>query len=344
MGEALRAAGVGNVALVHGTFVGQDPWGLLAELARLVPDAGDALRVLSKACVDRAVGQAGNYTRQFAAELERGLSAAGTPIGVARIDWSGQNNHLGRAEGVVRVVEALARPLLDGNRRVLLWGHSHAGNVFALLSQLLGGGRRAIDAFFRTVRVYYRWPIVGWIDLPRWRRARTLLYKLVLSNVAPRLDLVTFGTPIRYGWNPAGYGRLLHFINHRPAPGLPPWQAPFPPQPQRMLAGLDGDYVQQLGIAGTNLAPSLFAWRALWADARLNRLLQPDLEPAGVYERFRAGARVPEEGTTLLVDYGPPAGHVGQHLAGHAVYTERPWLLFHAEETARRFYTTLKSP
>ena len=32
---------------------------------------------------------------------------------------------------------------------------------------------------------------------------------------------MTFGTPIRYGWDSGGYARLLHFIHHRPAPGLP---------------------------------------------------------------------------------------------------------------------------
>lgn len=40
----------------------------------------------------------------------------------------------------------------------------------------------------------------------------------------------------------------------------------------------------------------------------------------------------------MLVDYGPPEGNIAQHLAGHAVYTRKRWMLFHAEEVARRFY------
>ena len=47
---------------------------------------------------------------------------------------------------------------------------------------------------------------------------------------------------------------------------------------------------------------------------------------------------VPEEGTSLLVDYGPAQGHIAQHFAGHAVYTRPEWMLFHAEEVTRRFY------
>lgn len=56
-------------------------------------------------------------------------------------------------------------------------------------------------------------------------------------------------------------------------------------------------------------------------------------------ERFKAGAIVPEEGATLLVDYGPPDGTIAMHHAGHAVYTGTKWLLFHAEEVARQFYS-----
>jgi len=112
----------------------------------------------------------------------------------------------------------------------------------------------------------------------------------------------------------------------------------FPPKLDDVLSAADGDYVQQLGIAGTNVMPSVFAWRSWLADKRLNDLLQHDLGGQKPADRFQAGAIVPDEGTTLLVDYGPLEGGVAQHLAGHAVYTARQWLLFHAEETVRRFY------
>jgi hypothetical protein len=55
-------------------------------------------------------------------------------------------------------------------------------------------------------------------------------------------------------------------------------------------------------------------------------------------ERFRAGVRVADRGTTLLVDYGLTRGGLGDHCGGHAVYVRPEWLLFHAEETARRLY------
>jgi hypothetical protein len=163
------------------------------------------------------------------------------------------------------------------------------------------------------------------------------------------LDFVTFGTPIRYGWDSGGYGRLLHFVNHRPANGLPPYRAPFPPRERDVRAAADGDYVQQLGIAGTNFAPTLLALGALLADLRLGRLLQGGIRRRDLPDYLLCGMRVPAEGTTLLVDYGAPRENrapqnVVKHLAGHAVYTRPEWMLFHAEEVARRLYGEIVGP
>src|SRR5207237_3861948 len=99
-----------------------------------------------------------------------------------------------------------------------------------------------------------------------------------------------------------------------------------------------GDYVQQIGIAGTNVAPSIFAWRAWTADRRLNALLQPHLLARDLLARLMQGKRVPDEGSTLFVDYGPPSGGLLQHMAGHAVYTRQDWMLFHAEQVVKRLY------
>lgn len=339
VGAAYRAAGVAAVYLVHGTFVGHDAFGVLGELARLFPAAGEFVRNIARQLINKLTDEAGNYTSEFADLFEISINAPGQRrIPVRLFEWSSENNHIGRADGAVRLINELGSLELTPGQRLLMWGHSHAGNVFALVSQLCGGDRDAIEKFFAAAQVYYTWPLLGCTDIPFWRQARKLLSgpRRVLADRP--LDFVTFGTPIRYGWNSAGYGRLLHFVYHRPAAGLPDYQAPFPPSPDRVMRAADGDYVQQLGIAGTNIPPSIFSWRARWAENRLANLLQNDLGDGDMLDRLRAGARVSESGTTLLVDYGLPTGGIWEHHAGHALYTRKDWLLFHAEETVKRLY------
>ena len=345
VGRALDRAGVAAVYLAHGTFVGPDALGVLAELARVFPKAGRPVRRIIKRIVDKITCEVGNYTGQYAQAFESAINSPDRPhIPVRRFHWSSENHHIGRADGAVRMIDELALRRVKPHQRILLWGHSHAGNVFALITNLLAkgddeaGNANALNEFFRATEIYYRWPIVGCVDIPVWRRVRDLLGDRSAPLFDVPLDIVTFGTPIRYGWDSSGYGHLLHFINHRPARGLPDYRAAFPPRVHDIMEAADGDYIQQLGIAGTNIMPSMFAWRSWLADNRLKELLQQDISPAKPLDRFEAGAIVPHEGTTLLVDYGPLQGGIAEHLAGHAIYTSKQWMLFHAEETAKRFY------
>lgn len=333
IGDRYRQAGVDTVYLAHGTFAGDDALGFIRNWSSLFPELADKLRRIHKDTVDKLAKDAGNYTADFASEFER---AIGVPVRLFR--WSSENHHIARAHAAVCLIDELASLGLSPGRRVLLWGHSHAGNVLALVTNLLGADRPTRDRFFRTCRSYYRWPIYGRVDLPAWQRVRRLLDKDEHSRGLPNLDLVTFGTPIRYGWDTDGYARLLHFVNHRPREGLPPYQTAIPRSPEDVLAAVDGDYIQHWGIAGTNLAPNALAWRTWVADVRLGRWLQRSVRRRDLFERLKAGMRVAEDGETLLVDYGPMEGNITQHLAGHAVYTRLPWLPFHAEQVARRFY------
>jgi hypothetical protein len=148
--------------------------------------------------------------------------------------------------------------------------------------------------------------------------------------------LVTFGTPIRYGWDADGFANLLHFIYHRPREGLTPYRTVMPRTPTEVLHATDGDYIQQWGVAGTNLLPDAVAWRTWLAELRLHKLLQGQLRVRDLPQRLGFGQRVPQDGRTLLVDYSlDPQSSV---LAGHAVYTRIQWLEFHVAEVARYFY------
>ncbi len=230
-------------------------------------------------------------------------------IPVRLFEWSGEESHLGRADGAVRMIDELTSLELEPGQRVVLWGHHHAGNIFALATFLLSGRRAAVARFFRAVRIYYRWPLLGCVDIPVWNRVRRRLHGGRSPLRGVELDFVTFGTPFCYTWSPGAYSRLLRLVDPRGA------------VPSREVN-----------------SPGFFAWRSRSADRRLGRLLkvlstalQPD--DAAPADELGSNAATPGYATTVVVDYGEE--DLG---SGHSAYVRREWLLFHAEETVRRFY------
>lgn len=339
VGDQLRAAGVTAIYLIHGTFVGTDALGLIEDLSRFAPQTAAPLRRLVKSTMDGLYREAGNYTADYARLFESSLRGeSGPPILVRLFNWTSENHHLGRARAAVRLIDQLCRLPVATGQRVQLWAHSHGGNVLALLTNLIVAEPAARDEFFAAGRLYHGGNQGDTSDAPTWDRVREMLERGTLPFTGANLDLVTFGTPIRYGWDTEGYSRLLHFVNHRPQSKLPEYRTHFPPTVRNVLRASGGDYVQHVGIAGTNSLPHLLAWQTWRADRRFNRLLQSGIRARTLRVRLKLGQRVPDEGTTLLVDYGLPREPFARHLAGHGVYTHREWMLFHAEEIARRFY------
>jgi len=343
LGRRAGAAGLTQAYCIHGSFAGNDPLGLVTELSRFLPAVGSQLAAWGKRSVDWAAGELGNFTTDYCQRLERGLSAgAGRRIPVGLFHWSSQNNHIGRADGAVRLLDELARlgerrPAVADDRktpRVLLWAHSHGGNVLALTTCLLAADAAAREEFFGVCRAFYqRWCLPGH-DLPHWVRVRDLLAREDHPLRRFAFDLATFGTPIRYGWRLRDSDSLVHWVNHRPAAGLPEYRAFFSQDPRRILQATDGDYVQQLGIAGTNLPPNPAALRTVLADRRLGRLLERDLPRESLIDRWQRGMRVADAGLALLVDYQEPRGNPLTLVAGHAVYTRSAWLPFHCRQLA----------
>ena len=332
--DLAKRAGVSAILLVHGTFAGNDALGVVRKLSRIWPDVGRTLRKRNKEWFDWLVKDAGNYTQAYAEQLS---VASDQGIHVERFNWSSENHHIGRADGAVGLLHRLGEldEKLPPGSRVQIWAHSHGGNALALLSNLLGGDAEKRRQFFDAGRPYYRWPLIGREDFPVWGEVQRKLDSG--WTIADRLDLVTFGTPIRYGWDRRGYRRLLHFVNHKPI-GEQPHLAALPQSLDDLLSCRGGDYIQHFGIAGTNARPGLLAWRAGWADRRLNRILQSGVRKRDFWRRIKVGARVPEQGETLLVDYGQAKGKPLEDVFGHAVYTREEWLAFHLSEIVNRLY------
>jgi hypothetical protein len=339
VGQSLRNAGVAAIYLIHGTFIGPDALGLLANLARIAPGLADTLRVWNKQLLDSIAGDLGNFTTEYAETWQSAINSPGvTPIPVQLFHWSSENHHLGRADGAVRLLSDLIERHFVAGNRVLLLGHSHGGNLLALLTNLLGSDRETRCAFFKAARIFYYLKLFKRIDLPVWDAMQRLACNQDELFPGVHFDMVTMGTPVRYGWDLGGCDHLLHFTNHRPVPGFPEYQAVFPPSADELWHATHGDFVQQIGIAGTNFSPPIWAWRACDADIRLGRLLQMEESVLDLLARLKLGVRAHADGENLFVDYGDEAGLPTQHLFGHAIYTRLDWMLFHAEQIAQRMY------
>ena len=244
-----------------------------------------------------------------------------TGIDALAFTWSGENHHAARAQGAVRLARALALHgggALRWGDRVLLVGHSHGGQLFALLSQLVARSH-------------------GHEELVSAARARgedvaALEEHLTLLRGCS-LDVATFGTPVRYGW--AGGGarlRLLHVVNDRGG-------ARRAPSLRGLLHTRHGDYVHRLGAPGSDFPAPTVRERAI--NGRLDRVLGNGRDVRAWLRHVARGLRVAPQGRTVLVDYGDDARAAPNFLAtglGHAAYTRRDAMLFHARLLASHFY------
>ncbi len=224
--------------------------------------------------------------------------------------------------------------------RILLWGHSHAGNGFAILSNLLANDRTAVDRFFDAC---------GKQQPDHWLRAKRILARAPAPHPwAQSILIATFGTPVRYGWDCAGYNRLVHVSHHRnydvanpivSHPMFPPHHLPD------ILKAKYGDWVQSFAIAGTDVS----AVTSLTRNKNLSAVLESGLRPPehgldtrlilterirDACARWKTGTRCHADGRNLLVEYEPSGRNVlaipvEDSMFGHGVSTAVNWLPSH---------------
>lgn len=342
--------GYGHVVLVHGTFMGNDGFGIAATLRDMAGGSdflqsklealADEFQSRGKSVVDRVAGEYGNYTDKFRDAFQQ-LVGDDPVIRLMEPTWSGQNHHLARADLAVRLL-CLLDDLRPGEfQRALLWGHSHAGNGFAILTNLLANDPASVDRFFG---------IASLADAPHWQRAREILGRVQGPHPYARFtDIAAFGTPVRYGWDTSGCGALVHILHHRNFDPADPWRTHplFPPQPVADITRARyGDWIQTFGIAGTDLTPPT----RKEASAAMGKLLETGL-PAPQHgldtkflplkrvrdacARWKTGTRCHTDGWNLLVDYKPSGRKaqlvlpIEEVLLGHGVATVIDWLPSH---------------
>ncbi len=376
-GKTLYDAGVRVILLVYGSYFGADLFGaerldevggLKRGYSRGIPGLESLLALLrpgdyqqcpgdasitppfsnddaTKARLDELAQDRGNFTAEYQRGLQEALSPSNeTSIPCIRHLWSSVHHHLGRMEATLTLLHELLHLQqhlhLNEKHRVLILAHGHAGQLAALLSNLLAPEESPVrDELLETLGDFHTRS-----ERPGMAQAHVQELRQFLSasqfKTFPALDVVTLGTPVRYGWNTNGIGKLLHLINHRPIRNDgKKWLAKMdlPQIVMEMPIVVGGDYVQQLAVAGTDAAPTTPQ------EEELNQALQGNLEPYNGFERWlecaRRVTRCPNDGQCLLIDYQDAGeGSPAEHLYGHACYTRLSSLLFQTRQIVDALY------
>ena len=130
------------IYLIHGSFVGKDILGWIDQIEKYWPQRAEQLRELSKRMVDSLTEDTGNFTAQYAEQLQQLVPN----VSVRRFHWSGENNHVARGVAAVEWLDTCIQNA-ETDQRVLLLCHSHAGNVAALVTNLLAADQEHRDRF-----------------------------------------------------------------------------------------------------------------------------------------------------------------------------------------------------
>jgi hypothetical protein len=378
LGKRFSHAGVRVIVLLHGSIVGTDVFGVqrldelgglkrgysrgvagLDALLALMRESSNGISPLpgglkpplvnddaTKRLLDEQIGDAGNFTNAYMELMRRSLNRdLDCPMHCVRELWACEHHHLGRAMAAVSLLGRLrdwgeTHQLGQGDR-ILVQAHGQAGLVLALVSNLLcvtsaSSRTRLLDILSAFASQVHRPDITSTIH-----RVVPLLSNGTLLN-GTTLDVVTYGMPVRYGWDPSGLGKLLHIVNHRNLrTDGKTWlsKMELPQITMEMPIAWGGDYVQELAVAGSDAVPTTEAAKAA------NKALWEVVESFDGFERWlecaRRAVRIPSEGLGILVDYKDSTGstNVRDHYFGHAVYTRLNTMLFNTTEIVRTLYS-----
>ena len=319
IGPKLDKHDVTHAYFIHGTFVGDDPFGLIPALRRIYPNMDpsteDSIRKKIKKGYSHLTKDTGNFLDEYV-DLFRLASGAKTKCKI--FTWSSANHHLARVNGALNLIDTLDSDLPDiPPSRVLLVGHSHGGQTFSLFSHLINNSPLGFKLWEMLIRH-------GVTDSST--KAKTAKLKKF------DFDLVTLGTPYRYPWRLTKKMRLVNIINHRGKGFLAE-------KPLGFWKTAGGDYVQQWGIAGSDTLASSSSDRNI--NREIDQLLGLGVDPKSWLENVAKGMRIQDSGTSYLVDYKDNSlvlPNFMKSIFGHGVYTRYETMLFNAEVICKEFY------
>lgn len=323
-GNQMKGKGVSHIYFVHGTWAGDSPLGFLSRIPNI--PFNKQLRETVKIIVDEAMGDLGNYTDSYCELFEQSI---GGDIPCDRINWGSGNYHRARVKGAITLIKEIAKDIKDPsvNERILLIGHSHAGQLFALLTTFLEEEEMSMMETNEKMSKIGKLVEVVELDEDIYKDITQLKEDLKKIDKV-FLDIITFGSPPRYLWGKEKIKggkpnyRLLNVINHH-----------HKNQPVS-IGGLwktkDGDYVQQWGVGRTDLNDS--------QNSKIEEIIGEEQYYFDLSMLKGSERHIPKYGETLLIDYGDEGKKAKETLLGHGVYTCKEKMLFNTELIVDNFY------
>ena len=329
-GNVMGNKHVRQTIFVHGTFVGEDPFGMF----QIMKSFGVSSRITDffkkhgKKLTDILVDDLGNFTEDYITSY---LEAIKKKIDCRRFNWSSENNHIGRLLSLPELAKDLSDNIdsineLSEDDRILLIGHSHAGQILALLTVFLENGAKAK----KLLNIL--------LDTKDFDEHQFAAHIAKISTV--HIDIVTLGAPIRYRWGNYNKYQLLHIVNHRSDSKI-----------DGVLDTRDGDYVQQWGTDGKDLKP---ATSLVDKNKKLDELLDNGVSSLPstltfIYKLLTKRAeskrrRALKEngefaGISTFIDYKDNGFDPAKTLFGHGFYTQKDSMLFNTSIIVESFYT-----
>ena len=127
---------IGSVTLVHGTFVGTDPFDILRLCDTLIPGLSEKIKLRLKINKDQLFSDSGHFSKNYLNLIRQSMNPE---VSCNLFEWSSGNHHIARVLGALDLLFFLTseqKAFPKASKIILLIGHSHAGQLFALISQM----------------------------------------------------------------------------------------------------------------------------------------------------------------------------------------------------------------
>lgn len=320
VGTTYQQAGITHIILVHGTFTGTDPFGLVGILKAIYPQLSRQvegwLKKGVKASTDQLMGNVGNFTEEYAQLL--GTSLRQNAI-IDRFHWSSENHHAARWNAALGLIEKLVKIKRDhpsSCQNFLLIGHSHAGQIFATMEHLIQK-----DSLLHK----QLWQLAGEEHRSQWEATLTHLHDC-------QRFFATLGMPPRYPWPESSTNRAIHIVNHRD----PSLQAE---RFEGILTTQGGDYIQRLALDGSDIVPHKRKERDLCQQ--LSQIFGPSANLNHLRMLTKTSTRPLGAGFSYLIDFEDQNAikpNFWKTIFGHGVYTQPEHMKFIHEIIAKHFF------